>query len=70
MASSDIKTDLRVLRAISEGARSLADLKKAMRKDMRGRVLALTKDGSVEKAENGELILTKRGAGRLRFSEV
>jgi len=70
MASSDIKLDLRVLRAISDGARTLAELKKAMRKDVRGRVLALTKDGSVEKSEDGELVLTKRGAGRLRFAEV
>jgi hypothetical protein len=63
------KTDptIRVLRAIAGGARSLSDLKKELRKDVRGLVNALRKDGSVEQTD-GELTLTKRGAGRLRFA--
>jgi predicted transcriptional regulator len=59
--------NLKILHAIAGGARSLAELKKAMRRDVRGAVNQLTKDGSVEKVE-GALRLTKRGAGRLRFA--
>ena len=59
---------IRVLRAIAGGARSLAELKKALRKDVRALVTALRKDGSVEQID-GELTLTKRGAGRLRFAD-
>lgn len=64
-----IKSDpnLRVLRAISEGARSLSDLKRVLRKDARAAVAALRKDGSVGQV-GGMLTLTKRGAGRLRFA--
>jgi Mn-dependent DtxR family transcriptional regulator len=59
--------NIKILRAIAGGARSLAELKKVLRRDVRGAVNQLAKDGSVEKVE-GSLTLTKRGAGRLRFA--
>ena len=61
------KNDIRILRAISGGARTSADLKKAMRRDVRKDVNLLRKDGSVDQID-GEFILTRRGAGRLRFA--
>lgn len=69
MTATKMKPDfqIRVLRAISKGARSLSDLKKALKKDVRSVVNQLTDDKSVFASDEG-LILTKRGAGRLRFA--
>lgn len=67
MKPTNHKNDIRILRAISGGARTSADLKKAMRRDVRKDVNLLRKDGSVDQI-NGEFILTRRGAGRLRFA--
>lgn len=60
--------NIKILRAIAGGARSLGDLKKVLRRDVRGAVNQLIKDISVEKVD-GDLTLTKRGAGRLRFAD-
>lgn len=67
MTATKSDPDIRVLRAIANGARSLAELKKALRKDVRASVSALRKDGSLA-ADDDKLVLTKRGAGRLRFA--
>lgn len=69
--AATVKNDpnIRVLRAIAGGARSLAELKKALRKDARAAVSALRKDGSVDDVEDVGLVLTRRGAGRLRFAD-
>ena len=62
----NFKVELRALRAISEGARSSSELKKVLRRNVRSVLDRLVKDGSVINM-NGKLILSKRGAGRLRF---
>lgn len=59
--------DMKILRAVADGSRTTADLKKLLRRDVQSEVAALVKDGSLEKIEN-ELQLTKRGAGRLRMA--
>jgi len=64
---SDTTMDLRILRKIADGARTNKQLKTQLRKDPRVRVAALVKEGSVRKDEEGKLILTRKGAGRLRF---
>ena len=62
-----VRNELKVLGAISNGHRTLAALKKATRKDQRATATALVKDGSLEKQAEVGYVLTKRGAGRLRF---
>ena len=63
----DEKQNLRILRFVADGYRTNSDLKKKMKRDVRSCVNALKKDNSLEVIE-GELVLTKRGAGRLRFA--
>jgi ribosomal protein S19E (S16A) len=62
-----LRTEIKVLELVAAGSRTPALLKKALRKDARAVVKLLEKDGSLEKSAEGDLILTKRGAGRLRF---
>jgi hypothetical protein len=59
--------DIRILRAVAQGKRTPKELKTAMRKDVSARVRALVTDNSLER-QDGSLMLTKRGAGRLRFA--
>lgn len=59
--------NIKILRAIAAGSRLPAELKRVMRKDVRAQLNALRKDGSVEQID-GAYVLTKRGAGRLRFA--
>ncbi len=61
------KLELRILRLVANGARTPSDLKKKMRKDVKTRITALKRDESLE-SQDGKLLLTKRGAGRLRFA--
>ncbi len=64
------KTDLKILRVIADGSRTLAKIKTKMRKDQSAKVKALVKAGSVRKdAESGDYILTRKGAGQLRFAD-
>jgi hypothetical protein len=67
--AAELKQDLRILRAVAEGHRTPADLKKKLRKDVKAQLNALKRDGSLETIEK-ELVLTKRGAGRLRFAHL
>lgn len=69
MPATTMKTDpnIKILRAIAGGARLVAELKAVLRKDVRKQLIALRKDGSVEQID-GAYVLTKRGAGRLRFA--
>ena len=66
---------LRILRNIANGSRTARELKAAMRKDVRVHVQQLIKSGSVRKAtpadagkDVGDFILTRKGAGQLRFA--
>lgn len=65
--SDESKLELRVLRTISEGSRTPAELKSKLRKDVGSTLRTLRADNSIETAD-GVLKLTKRGAGRLRFA--
>jgi len=64
---SKLKNEIKVLEAIADGHRTAGALKKVTRKDQRATLTALVKDGSVEKNDANDYVLTKRGAGRLRF---
>ena len=67
MTDQKERSDLKLLRAIADGFRTAAELKRKMRKDVRARITVLTRNGSIEKGAGNRLILTKKGAGRLRF---
>ncbi len=59
--------ELKVLRLIADGARTPAALKTKMRKDVR-KVVQLLRNTDSIRTEGDQLILTRKGAGRLRFA--
>lgn len=66
---------LRILKNIASGSRTAKSLKTALRKDVRRQIASLMDGGSIRKAtaddygkEPGDFILTRKGAGQLRFA--
>jgi hypothetical protein len=62
-------TELRVLSAIGSGSRTQAAVAKVVRvrgEPIEGVLAGLRKDGSVRDNPKGLMLLTRRGAGRLR----